>query len=62
MSSLSGPLQVVPDVDDQVVNPEHAHEVRYATPAQRGLVEGLRLGIIPTAIAALEETVWSVLF
>ncbi|KAL7980636.1 hypothetical protein Chor_001790 [Crotalus horridus] len=28
MSSLSGPLQVVPDVDDQVVNPEHAHEAK----------------------------------
>lgn len=35
MSSLSGPLQVVPDVDDQLVSPEHAHEVRFAIPAWR---------------------------
>ncbi|XP_058051861.1 serine/threonine-protein kinase 40 isoform X2 [Ahaetulla prasina] len=28
MSTLSGPLQVVPDVDDQLVNPEHAHEAK----------------------------------
>ncbi|XP_070805482.1 serine/threonine-protein kinase 40 isoform X2 [Pituophis catenifer annectens] len=28
MSSLSGPLQVVPDVDDQLVSPEHAHEAK----------------------------------
>ncbi|GAB0199485.1 serine/threonine-protein kinase 40 [Grus japonensis] len=28
MSSLSGPLQVVPDIDDQVANPEHPQEVK----------------------------------
>uniref|UniRef100_A0A803SSC5 Serine/threonine-protein kinase 40 n=1 Tax=Anolis carolinensis TaxID=28377 RepID=A0A803SSC5_ANOCA len=27
LSSLSGPLQVVPDIDDQVANPENGHEV-----------------------------------
>lgn len=27
MSLLSGPLQVVPDIDDQVANPEHPQEV-----------------------------------
>lgn len=27
MSSLSGPLQVVPDIDDQVANPENPQEV-----------------------------------
>ncbi|XP_070620576.1 serine/threonine-protein kinase 40 isoform X2 [Erythrolamprus reginae] len=30
MSTLSGPLQVVPDVDDQVVSPEHTHEAKVA--------------------------------
>uniref|UniRef100_A0A493TL91 Serine/threonine-protein kinase 40 n=1 Tax=Anas platyrhynchos platyrhynchos TaxID=8840 RepID=A0A493TL91_ANAPP len=28
MSSLSGPLQVVPDIDDQVANPENPQEVK----------------------------------
>lgn len=28
MSALSGPLQVVPDIDDQVTHPEHLQEVR----------------------------------
>ncbi|XP_053123720.1 serine/threonine-protein kinase 40 [Hemicordylus capensis] len=28
MSSLSGPLQVVPDIDDQVANPETVHEAK----------------------------------
>ncbi|ETE63979.1 Serine/threonine-protein kinase 40 [Ophiophagus hannah] len=30
LSSLRGPLQVVPDVDDQVVSPEQAHEAKVA--------------------------------
>lgn len=29
MSSLSGPLQVVPDIDDQVANPENPQEVGF---------------------------------
>lgn len=29
MSSLSGPLQVVPDIDDQVANPENPQEVSF---------------------------------
>lgn len=28
VSSMSGPLQVVPDIDDQINNPEHLQEVR----------------------------------
>lgn len=31
MSSLSGPLQVVPDIDDQVANPENPQEVGFPT-------------------------------
>lgn len=31
MSSLSGPLQVVPDIDDQVANPENPQEVGVPT-------------------------------
>lgn len=30
VSSMSGPLQVVPDIDDQINNPEHLQEVRSA--------------------------------
>uniref|UniRef100_A0A8C6VIQ1 Serine/threonine-protein kinase 40 n=1 Tax=Naja naja TaxID=35670 RepID=A0A8C6VIQ1_NAJNA len=34
LSSLRGPLQVVPDVDDQVVSPEQAHETKVAEESQ----------------------------
>lgn len=41
MSSLSGPLQVVPDIDDQVANPEHPQEVTCAWP-QPGGAQGFK--------------------
>lgn len=44
MSSLSGPLQVVPDIDDQVANPENPQEVRMPRQGEEGSGIGVGSG------------------
>lgn len=58
MSSLSGPLQVVPDIDDQVANPENPQEVGFPSSLS---MELLFRATVPS-LSIMERdgsTVWS---